>query len=189
MKSPTLTFEQVELTFHKWAHIFQNNRFEHWELINSAWLEGRVRFLPQSKIKYASYRIKCDMKDYIRRVLKTRVKQRMKVRGKHFPYMNNFSDVYYKNSIRDTFCTRHIKFEDVLKVKDGVDIEQKDLINFLTSHCSLTRQEKLIMKLMYIDGYCMKETGKVCGVCEARVSQVHSNIMMRFRAMDYSKVI
>ena len=45
------------------------------------------------------------------------------------------------------------------------------------------------MKLMYINGYCMKEAGKVCGVGEARVSQIHANIIMRFKALDYSKII
>ncbi len=45
------------------------------------------------------------------------------------------------------------------------------------------------MKLMYIGGYCQREAGEVCGVAESRVYQIHSNIMMRLRALDYSKII
>ena len=184
-KSLTLTFEQVENHFHKWAHIFQNNMFEHWELINSAWLEGKVRFLPQSKIKFASYRIRCDMIDYMRFTLKSRRRKKRERRGKHFPYINNFSDMYKNNGCN----TIHpIKFEDMLKAKN-IDIERKDLIHFLTNHSSLTMREKLIMKLMYIGGYCQREAGEVCGMTESRVSQIHTNIMMRLRALDYSKVI
>ncbi len=133
-KSLILTFEQIEPAFHKWAHIFQNNIFGHWELINSAWLDGGVRFLSQSKIKFASYCIRCDMIDYMRFTLKSRRRKTSEMQGKHFPYMNNFSDMWGLNE--DEF--HPIKFEDSLEAKN-IDIEQKDLIHFLTNHSSLTR--------------------------------------------------
>ena len=141
-KSPTLTFEQLESHFHKWAWIFQNHMFEHWELINSAWLYGKVRFLPQSKIRFASYRIKCDMIDYMRFTLKSRRRKKREIKGKHFPYINNFSDVPWESN---EWLSHPLRFEDILEAKN-IDIEQKDLIHFLTNHPSLSRQEKLIMK-------------------------------------------
>ena len=185
-KSPTLVFEQIESHFHKWARFFCNRRFEYWELINSDWLYGRVRFLPKSKIKFASYRIKCDMIDYMRDTSKLRCREQRESKGKHLPYMISFSDIFFMDN---NSKSHPIRFEDTLESENNIDVEQKDLINFLTNHSSLTRQEKLIMKLMYINGYCMKEAGKVCGVGEARVSQIHANIMMRLRALDYSKII
>jgi len=180
-----LTFEQIEPHFHKWARFFCNRSFDYWELINSAWLYGKVRFLPQSEIKYASYRIKCDMIDYMRTTLRTRYRQWAAKKGKYYPYINNFSDMFFKDS---GSISHPIRFEDTLEAKD-IDIEQKDLIRFLTNHSSLTRQEKLIMKLMYIEGYCQREAGEVCGVGESRVNQIHTNLMARFRSFDYSKVI
>lgn len=184
-KSPTLTFEQIEPAFHKWARFFCNRRFEYWELINSAWLYGKVRFLPQSEIKYASHRIRYDMIDYMRDISRTRHRRRREVKGKHFPYMNNFSDMCWKDNKGES---HPLRFEDILKAKN-IDIEQKNLIRFLTNYPSLTRQEKLIMKLMYIEGYGQREAGEVCGVTESRVNQIHTNIIKRFKAMDYSKII
>ena len=182
-----LTFEQIELSFHKWAHFFENKYFEHWELINSAWLDGKVRFLPQSKIKYASYRIKCDMKDYMRRISLSRRKQVRLSKGKTFPSMINFSDLasipYLEND-----GAHPLKFEDILRTKN-IDIGSNDFVHFVTNHSSLSRQEKLIMILMYIEGFTQREAGEVCGVVESRVNQVHTNIMARLRSLDYSKVI
>lgn len=182
-ESSTLRFEQIEPHFHKWAGNLCNKYFDYWELINSAWLYGRVRFLPQSKIEYASYRIKCDMIDYMRKTSLSRRRQLRLSRGKTFPFINNFSDISSRLPIKDGD-----PFEAILKARN-VDIEQKDLIHFLTNHSSLSKREKLIMKLMYIDGYNQREVGRVCGLAESRINQIHTNLMARFRSFNYLKVI
>lgn len=170
IKYNTLTFEQVESNFHKWAKRFCNKYFEYWELINEVWLNGGVRFLPQSKIKCASKCIKYDMIDYMRNVSGGR-------RKSHF---HNESDLRSKDDDGVLW--------NVIEVK-GEDIERKNFIEFFTNHPSLSRIEKLIMKLTYLDGFSQPEVGKVCGLSASRISQIHSNLITRFRGLDYSKIL
>jgi RNA polymerase sigma factor FliA len=46
----------------------------------------------------------------------------------------------------------------------------------------LPEKEKLVISLYYLDELTMKETGKVLNVTESRVSQIHSQAIMRLRA-------
>lgn len=181
MKKLTITFEQVSPHFHKWAKHFCNKYFDYWELINSAWCYGKVRFLPQSKIRYASARIKYDMIDYMRDVSLFRRKKIRLSKGKTFPHINNFTDLTSPREGGNGF-------ETTLTAKN-VDIEQKDFMGFFVNHPSLSRTEKLIMKLMYLSGCNQTEVSKVCGFTESHIYKIHSNIIERFRSLDYSKVI
>ena len=186
----TIKFEQVEPAFHKWAGIFENNQFEHWELINSAWLEGKVRFLPHSKIKFASARIKYDMIDYMRRRDGCRRRKSRETIGKkykHLPYMINFSDV--KSFYRSEIGSENSSFESLQENPQMDILEQKELVDFIINSIFMTRTEKLIMKLYYIDGLLQEEIGKVCGYEESRISQIRRGVIERLKTKDYSKVI
>jgi RNA polymerase sigma factor for flagellar operon FliA len=46
----------------------------------------------------------------------------------------------------------------------------------------LPEKERLVISLYYLDELTMKETGKVLNVTESRVSQIHSQAVMRLRA-------
>jgi len=46
----------------------------------------------------------------------------------------------------------------------------------------LPENEKLVISLYYMDELTMKETGKVLGITESRVSQLHSKAISRLRA-------
>jgi len=46
----------------------------------------------------------------------------------------------------------------------------------------LPENEKLVISLYYMDELTMKETGKVLGITESRVSQLHSKAITRLRA-------
>ena len=46
----------------------------------------------------------------------------------------------------------------------------------------LPEKEKMVISLYYMDELTMKETGKVLGITESRVSQVHSKAISRLRA-------
>jgi RNA polymerase sigma factor (sigma-70 family) len=181
IKSNTLTFEQIEPTFHKWAKHFCNKYFDYWELINSAWCYGNVRFLPQSKIKYASARIKYDMIDYMRLTSKERNRKFREKRGNSYPKFKNFSVL---NGVLDTDTL----FSETISAKfDDNGTEQRDLFNHLMK--GLSKREKLIINLMYIEGLTKRETAKACGLHQTRITQIHGNLMERFRSLDYSKAI
>jgi RNA polymerase sigma factor for flagellar operon FliA len=46
----------------------------------------------------------------------------------------------------------------------------------------LPEKEKLVLSLYYMDELTMKETGEVVGVTESRVSQLHSQAIIRLRS-------
>jgi RNA polymerase sigma factor for flagellar operon FliA len=46
----------------------------------------------------------------------------------------------------------------------------------------LPEKERLVISLYYLDELTMKETGKVLNVTESRVSQIHSQAILRLRA-------
>jgi len=46
----------------------------------------------------------------------------------------------------------------------------------------LPEKEKLVISLYYLDELTMKETGKVLDITESRVSQIHSQAILRLRA-------
>lgn len=185
IKANTVTFEEVEPAFRKWAKYFcwkYPKHFEFWELINSAWADGTVRFLPQPKIAYASARIRWDMIDYMRKVSRQRLRRNRLAKGKSFLMFYNFSDTTPKSPVEDGDG-----FETTL-IAETVDVEKKDLVHYLTGHPSFSRAEKLFMRLMYIEGFAQADAGSVCGLCESRISQLHTNLMARLRALDYSKI-
>jgi len=185
IKANTIQFEQVEAAFHKWAQIYCNKQFDYWELINSAWLEGGVRRMPQSKIKYAPARIRWDMIDYMRGILKYRMYERRQTgkRWKHFPFMNFISDITFSSQVEDGDG-----FETTLIAKND-DLEQKDLINYLVNHPSLSNEEQLLMKSMYLDGCTQADVSKAIGLTESRISQIHANVIERLKALNPLKLV
>jgi len=46
----------------------------------------------------------------------------------------------------------------------------------------LPEKERLVISLYYLDELTMKETGKVLGITESRVSQIHSQAILHLRA-------
>ena len=47
----------------------------------------------------------------------------------------------------------------------------------------LPEKEKLVISLYYYDGLCLKEIGKVLGVTESRVSQLHVQALLRLKRL------
>lgn len=184
IKANALTFEQVLPHMHKWAAYFRNRRFDHWELINSAWLHGRVRFLPQSKIKFASMRIKGDMIDYMRKETKHRKRKLKQKNGQPFAKIRNFTSIF--GDEEDVAGL----FSHALSTKNNqFNIEQKDFVEFVTNTFFMTREEKLIVKLYYLEGFTQEMVAKVCGLHATRISQIMTNLTRRLRTVDYSKAI
>lgn len=61
--------------------------------------------------------------------------------------------------------------------------EQRDIKRLLTEAISkLSEQERTVLALYYTEGLTLKETGRVLGVTESRVCQIHSKAIMRLQA-------
>lgn len=60
--------------------------------------------------------------------------------------------------------------------------ERADLLQMITR--GLTRDERLIVRLFYIEGCSMAEIGRAIGMCQSRVSQVARRVVAGLRARD-----
>ena len=183
MKEQTVTFEEIMPAMLKWAYYFANHRFDPWELINSAWAYGKVRFLPKSKVKLASKRIKYDMIDYMRNRDGLKARRHAEKTGNPLPAIGNFSEL-------EAITNAKTPIADSLPAKTTLidDIATKDVLDFLTNRPSLSRTDKLILKLYFIKGFTMLEIAEIIGVSESRVSQIRKNLLERLKALNYSKI-
>jgi len=80
---------------------------------------------------------------------------------------NSLSEMFINNKDEDALNQTGIK---EVKVAIAKTIEE------------LPEKEKLVISLYYMDELTMKETGKVLGITESRVSQLHSKAITRLRA-------
>jgi RNA polymerase sigma factor for flagellar operon FliA len=83
---------------------------------------------------------------------------------------------HYQNSVADEL-DRDAGPESVL---ENITLEEtkRELIDGISR---LPEKEKLVVSLYYYDGLSLKEIGKVLGVTESRVSQLHTQAVLRLR--------
>ena len=70
-----------------------------------------------------------------------------------------------------------------IKDKSGIDpvrLAQREDVRELIAR-SLNRHEQLVILLYYYERMTMKEVGGALGLCESRVSQIHSNVLVKLR--------
>jgi RNA polymerase sigma factor for flagellar operon FliA len=102
----------------------------------------------------------------------------------------------YHQMLNDAVSSRVLSFEDMFEP----DSEGEDLLpgNFATPYeelreanfkealaeaiSGLPERERLVLSLYYDDELNLKEIGQVLGVSESRVSQIHSQALVRVRA-------
>lgn len=70
--------------------------------------------------------------------------------------------------------------EDKTSVESLDAVVSHDLRDYLVR--GLTRAERLILTLYYYENMTMKEIGNILEMSESRVSQMHSNLLLRMRA-------
>lgn len=79
----------------------------------------------------------------------------------------------------------HVSFIELLadeNTNTGGEVEGKEIRRILTKGVDhLPEREKLVVALYYFEGLTFKEIGKVLGVSESRVYQLHTQAMNRLR--------
>ena len=168
-----LTYEQLAPSLYKWGRILSVKfpRFQAHELINAVWLKGDIQNV--KNIRFASKRAKCDMIDYMRDETGYRRKFRLHITslearldGDEF----NNTEFNLTEVIHDTRST------------PGYErIDQKDLFEKLCK--GLSRQETLIIKLVYIEGLNQRETSIASGLTQSHISLKLKNLLPRIRVI------
>ena len=79
----------------------------------------------------------------------------------------------------------HVSFIELLadeNTSTGGEVEGKEIRRILTKGVDhLPERERLVVALYYFEGLTFKEIGKVLGVSESRVYQLHTQAMNRLR--------
>ena len=98
---------------------------------------------------------------------------------------NAISLVSLNTQYGDADGEKDVREIDVIKDRKSLDplteAQKRDLKNLLTK--GLTRAERLIIVLYYYEEMTMKEIGATLDLSESRVSQMHSSIIARLKAM------
>ena len=68
-----------------------------------------------------------------------------------------------------------------------IDATRKDLRDSIIYHAGLTRAERLIVTLYYYEEMTMKDIGVTLDLSESRVSQMHSSIIDRLKAILHGR--
>ena len=80
---------------------------------------------------------------------------------------------------------RSMEKVEILEDKDAVDpiqeLNRRDLMSYITR--SLTHKERFIIEQYYQSGHTMREIGEMLALTESRVCQIHSNVMVRLKAL------
>ncbi|MBX2859387.1 MAG: RNA polymerase sigma factor FliA [Cellvibrionaceae bacterium] len=107
----------------------------------------------------------------------------------------------YHEIVQDSACTRLFSLEESLDDQDGRSsmitepaapyhehspssaLDRNAIRKALAAEIkNLSQREQMVLSLYYDDEMNLKEIGKVLGVSESRVSQIHSQIALRLRA-------
>jgi RNA polymerase sigma factor for flagellar operon FliA len=109
----------------------------------------------------------------------------------------------YDDMVQDVAGTSVLSLEDIVEghggdrsvpvldtipdeqaVQPDEHVEYEDQKRVLAQAISdLPENEKMVIALYYQDGLTLKEIGKVLGVTESRICQIHSKAVLRLRAM------
>jgi len=172
-----LTYEELQPVLYRIAYMFANYKYDVNELINAVWVIGNVQKLPDIRLAYK--RIYYDMIIYIR-TQEGRKKQSysQKPSTKYRAYTTSYNA---ETEFADNY--EHSTYEMFMGKEDGgfAKVDFKDeLESFMKRVCN-NCEDRLIVK-MRLDGYTLREIGKVVGVVESRISQILTNIGERLLA-------
>ncbi len=100
----------------------------------------------------------------------------------------------YHQILQDSNCSRIFAFDDIGITEDAFDfpnpisgplegIQREDFKEKLSCEISkLPDREKLVLALYYDEELNLREVGEVLGVSESRISQIHSQAMVRLKS-------
>lgn len=153
------TYQQLAPFLHRWAFHFQNRKYDHWELVNSAWLSRRVQKL--KNLLFASASIKYAMIEYMRSEEKSRVHTKQRPQFISLPDDIGLLKVTNNREIND------------------YKVETVDFFDWLTRGFSKT--DRLIIKRLYIDGWSRADCARELMLSQVWLSLIHKSLLKRMK--------
>ena len=149
----SLTFEQLAPIFHICAARYQNNKYDHWELIDAVWAKGEVQNLDD--IRLTRKAIEYDIIDYIREREGRPARARL-------TSLDDAPDIQSEERVRD--------------------IDNKDELECVYKSAGLDNKERQIINWYHIEGFTQQEIARDLGCTEANINQRLKRIMIRLKA-------
>lgn len=165
----TLTYTELAGGLHYHAHKYESRWFEHWELVNEAWIAVHE----MKHIKLARMAIPWRMLDYMR------TENKFKNRGRYcstkhtMKVVSLYTPIYENLMIKDVIA-RPKKYNDI--------VDNQDTINWLADNGRLSIHERLMLDMRFHKGMTQKEVGIELHCTESRISQRLTIIMLKLQA-------
>ena len=166
-----LAYEDIAAGLHYHAHRFESRWFEHWELVNEAWIAVHG----MKEIKLARMAIPWRMLDY------------MRANG-------NLRRVWRKGRVNDSVRLRcvslHYEICTDLMLKDVLAspkrynnvVDNQDTIDWLTDNCMLNVDERIMLDMRFYRSMLHTEIGRDLHMTPSRVCQRMKIIMLKLQA-------
>lgn len=91
------------------------------------------------------------------------------------------------SSIEELLESRRIEFSDESEAIEDRIINEELLESLRKAIARLNNREKQILSLYYYEGLTLKQIGLVLGITESRVSQLHTQIILKLKRMIKSE--
>lgn len=91
------------------------------------------------------------------------------------------------SSIEELLESRRIEFSDESEAIEDRIINEELLESLRKAIARLNNREKQILSLYYYEGLTLKQIGLVLGITESRVSQLHTQIILKLKRMIRSE--
>lgn len=156
-----LPYNTIEPFLHYYAGHFQSNRFEHWELVNHAWITIRDLENPA----FASAGIRWAMQYYKDR------QYRQDHRGKEKSVIQSIDEEVGEG----LFC------KDFLTAPTDNRVEDCEHVCFLLHNTKLTPADKLLIDQRYFQSLTFKQIAKIYGCTHQNIGPKVNGIVNKLK--------
>lgn len=128
---------------------------------------------------YSRSRVRGEIIDGLRRLMFVPFKHKDNTSPFNFSSINDYRKSHSHNNGDGEGETIEASIEDKKSPTPLANLQIKDNLDFLTR--GLSRDKKLVLILYYYENMTMKDTGKVMGVTESRICQLHPEIIAQIK--------
>lgn len=165
------------------------NRYQVDELLNAAYI-GFKRAIANNPslsdtqfrhLHILKYRVRCDIKDYIRYERKDKMKKRLENEGLHFPVMLNASFLPINHESGDINNTKDKHY--ILDYEEGLaDFDRIDALHYLMNNSGLTNIEKRVIYLYFFQENDIRTVADILGRSKSGINNVKIRALKKIQS-------